>query len=681
MTNKRLLIAVALVSCVPAMASLQPKVTFSGQLKLSVDGSGSNTGTATIRADKPSINASVHAAYLLAASTGATGYQIVSTDIALDGTPITFTSSVASSIGSFNYWADVSAIVRAKLNSAPAGIVNFTVTENHTFSIDGEILVVIWDEPSAAQTTISLLFGAQQTTGDSFVVNLAKPVDKTNPATVLDMSLGISYGYQPAGQFSYLEMGMNGIKISSSAGGQDDSCHDYDTTHSCPGANGALITAGGVGDLNDNPPDPNATDLTCRSAAGYPAPRCDDELYNLLPFLDNGATSFTIYTLNPSGDDNIFFAAFVLGANTAAVGEGILLTPALSSAPTGAAQTTNAHVQSITGNPISGRAVTFTIISGPNVGKSGVSSTSATGDTAFSYSSAIAGSDTIQACMTNSSGLIQCSNQVIRTWTGVNPITYNLMLSPASATNPVGSQHVVTAQVYSSAGQPVPGISVAFNVTSGPEAGTTVTATTNNAGQASATFTGSSAGTDAIVASATLGGVSQISNTVAKLWVAKTGSPIISLSPLTSTTPVNGQLTLKAIAYDASSNPVPGITISFSGLSGPDLGALGSAVTNAAGVATLSFIGKTPGLDMIQAAGTIASVATKSNIVSDTWSGLLCDVDNNGEIDNRDITLIFQARNTLAGPGDVRDANFDGKIDALDLRACTLRCTKAACAQ
>lgn len=562
-----------------------------------------------------------------------------------------------------------------------AGIVNFTVTEKNTEDIDGEILAVIWDEPSAAPTTISILFGAQKTTGDSFNVNLAQPVDKTNPATVLDMSLGISYGYQPAGQFSYLEMGVNGTKISSSAGGQDDSCHDYPTTHSCPGANGALITVGGIGDLNDNPPDPNATDLTCHSAAGDPAPRCDDELYNLLPFIANGTTSFTVYTLNPSNDDNIFFAAFVLGANTAAVGEGIILTPALSSAATGATQAINAHVQSNTGDPISGRAVTFTVISGPNVGKSGVATTSASGDAPFSYTSTIAGSDTLQGCMTNTSGLIQCSNQVTVTWTGVNSISYSLMLAPASATNPVGSSHVVTAQVYNSSGQPVPGVSVLFSVTSGPDAGTTSTSVTNNAGQATATFSATTPGTDMIVASATLGGASQSSNSVSKLWVAKTSSPIISLSPLTSTTPVNGQLGLQAIAFDASGNPVPGVTIAFTGLSGPDLGTLGSAITNGSGVASLPFIGKTAGLDMIQASGTISSVLTTSNIVSNTWSGLLCDVDNNGQIDSRDITAIFQRLNTLASPGDVRDANFDGRIDAQDLRLCTLKCTKASCAQ
>jgi 5-hydroxyisourate hydrolase-like protein (transthyretin family) len=681
MLFQRSLVPLALLSCLPAFASLQPKVTFSGQLKLSVDGSGSNTGSAIIRADKPSVNATVHAAYLLAASTGFTGYQIQPGDIGLDGTPITFTDSLANSIFSNNYWTDVSAIVRGKLNAAPAGIVNFTVTEGNTELIDGEILAVIWDEPSAAPTTVSILFGAQSTTGDSFTVNLAHPIDKTNPATVLDMSLGISYGYQPDGQYSLLEMGLNGTRISTSAGGQDDSCHDYDVTHSCPGANGSLITAGGIGDLNDNPPDPFAIDLTCLSAAGNPAPRCDDELYNLLPFLSNGTQSFTVYTLNPSNDDNIFFAAFVLGANTAVVGEGILLSPALAAAPKGSTQTVDVHVQSSTGNPINGRAVTLKVISGPNVGLSGTVATNASGDALFSYSSAIAGSDTIQGCMTNSSGLTQCSNQVVRTWTGVNGINYDLMLMPASDTNPVGTQHMVTAEVFNSTGQPVGGVPVKFTVKSGPEAGAVATVTTDASGKATATFSSANPGTDAIVAAATLGGVVQTSNTVSKLWVARTGKPIISLSPLTSTTPVNGQLTLVAKAFDATGTPVPGITITFIVLSGPNFGTLGTAVTNASGVATDSYIGHTTGLDTIQASGAISSIATTSNIVPNTWSGLLCDLDNNGQIDNRDITAIFQDRNTLAGPGDVRDANFDGKIDALDLRICTLRCSKAGCNQ
>jgi hypothetical protein len=65
-----------------------------------------------------------------------------------------------------------------------------------------------------------------------------------------------------------------------------------------------LITAGGIGDSNANPADPNTI-----GNSAY-----DDELYSLVPFLHNGDTSFTIFTQNPSADDNIF----LMGLHTAA---------------------------------------------------------------------------------------------------------------------------------------------------------------------------------------------------------------------------------------------------------------------------------------------------------------------------------------------------------------------------
>jgi Ca2+-binding RTX toxin-like protein len=66
------------------------------------------------------------------------------------------------------------------------------------------------------------------------------------------------------------------------------------------GSNVALFTIGGLGD-NTNNPVPTSTD-----------PAKDDELYNLLPFIKNGDSSVTLNTVNPSNDDNIFFAHLTL---------------------------------------------------------------------------------------------------------------------------------------------------------------------------------------------------------------------------------------------------------------------------------------------------------------------------------------------------------------------------------
>src|SRR5207302_2923569 len=77
-----------------------------------------------------------------------------------------------------------------------------------------------------------------------------------------------------------------------------------------------------------------------------------------------------------------------------------------------------------------------------------------------------------------------------------------ISLAPTGTSDPVGSQHVVTATVTDSSNNPVPGTTVTFNVLSGPNSGMTGTGTTNAQGQAVFTYTGSGGtGTDHIQAS------------------------------------------------------------------------------------------------------------------------------------------------------------------------------------
>jgi hypothetical protein len=63
-------------------------------------------------------------------------------------------------------------------------------------------------------------------------------------------------------------------------------------------------------------------------------------------------------------------------------------------------------------------------------------------------------------------------------------------------------------------------------------------------------------------------------------------------------------------------------------------------------------------------------------------SGLKCDADVDGDIDNKDLALIAAARNTPAsGPDDPRDADSDGLITVTDGRICALRCTLPDCGE
>jgi hypothetical protein len=106
-----------------------------------------------------------------------------------------------------------------------------------------------------------------------------------------------------------------------------------------------------------------------------------------------------------------------------------------------------------------------------------------------------------------------------------------ISLAPTGTSDPVGSQHTVTATVTDSSGNPLPGTTVTFNVIAGPNSGTTGTGTTNAQGQASFTYTGSGGtGTDQIQASfVDATNQTQFSNIVTEDWTSSgdTTPPVV----------------------------------------------------------------------------------------------------------------------------------------------------------
>ena len=288
--------AASLPSAAASPTSLSLVVQEYGQIRLSLDAVGTIADSGTVQVEKPA-GAKVRKAYLVTATTGFTGAQLAAGDIQLQGNPIAWSRALANSIGSYNYWADVTSVIKPLVDSAASGTVNLTVSESNTYQVDGSILVVIFDDPSlTTDNTVLLYFGAQDVNGDSFRIEFGAPIDKQDPNLRLDLSLGITYGYQEdpvLDQFSHVDI--NSQRLTSSAGGQDDG----------EGTNGALITVGGLGDNPAVPPNPNTGPVTARS---------DDELYDLRSFAKQNDTSMQIDTLNPSVDDNIMFAALFLGA-------------------------------------------------------------------------------------------------------------------------------------------------------------------------------------------------------------------------------------------------------------------------------------------------------------------------------------------------------------------------------
>jgi hypothetical protein len=153
----------------------------------------------------------------------------------------------------------------------------------------------------------------------------------------------------------------------------------------------------------------------------------------------------------------------------------------------------------------------------------------------------------------------------------------------------------------------------------------------------------------------------------------------VGLSQLTSTNVVGSPHTVTATAESTNGAPVPGATVNFEVISGPNAGASGSDVTDANGKAEFTYVGSGgPGVDEIQ--GFIGNL--ESNILEKTWVEVLrCDADSDGDIDTNDLKLIRAAnRQPASSSVDPRDGNGDGKINVADQRFCTLRCTLPKCA-
>lgn len=290
-----------------AAASLMSSYQFNGKGNWSLDGIGGNTTPVGDIAALVPVGSTVEKAFLYSSLHSFTG-PLVNPTVVFDGT--VYGAAEFSSLGSFSpdsmltlgaYRADVTAQVAAKIGSGAAVPFSFSIdSESPNVNIDGEVLAIVYSNPGEKERTIGFLDGFSATTGDSAVINLQDPLTSgqlADPDFRALLSLGIGYGFQGPEQASQVDV--NGQRLTSSAGGEDDGVTE----------NGGLITVGGIGDSDSNPLDPN------QGANGNP--RYDDEYYSLLPFLLAGDSEITVDTLNPSNDDNIFF----LGLNITAVAD------------------------------------------------------------------------------------------------------------------------------------------------------------------------------------------------------------------------------------------------------------------------------------------------------------------------------------------------------------------------
>ena len=268
-----------------AQASLTAFQSYVGNVGLSTSGFGSTTQAGSITATVP-IGATVLNAYLYTSTFGSfsgaggtlSSNTLSYTNLGTNSSPSVLTAGRA----------DVTSIVKPLIDGGPGGLYIFRVTETSS-SQDGEALVVVYTLPSLAVSTIGILDGFSQSSGDSFVVNFASPLNPIASGFVADLRLGIGFSFDGtgctnSGQTSRVTV--NSTVITNSAGCNDDS------VDASPN-NGNLITVGGNNDA---------------FSALLPSVSADHERYNLTPQIGVGDTTIKVNTFNASNDDNIFLA-------------------------------------------------------------------------------------------------------------------------------------------------------------------------------------------------------------------------------------------------------------------------------------------------------------------------------------------------------------------------------------
>jgi hypothetical protein len=180
------------------LAGLSLVAQENGFVVLSLNGKG-HDGASSIGVRKPSANAVVRSAFLFA-----TTYNTGGAHVKLNGAaaPIVWDGTATNSF-LHSFYADVTTLVKPTIDAAlVAGELFIPVEEiANAAGTDGEVLAVIFDDPAnqAPLNSVSLLFGALASAGDSFTINLAAPItldDINDPNLIMDLSLGIGFGFQ-----------------------------------------------------------------------------------------------------------------------------------------------------------------------------------------------------------------------------------------------------------------------------------------------------------------------------------------------------------------------------------------------------------------------------------------------------------------------------------------------------
>lgn len=292
MKNKLLAIAVGMIGIslsIPASANMSLRASFA-DAALSIDAWGSEISNSGFLQTDIAPGSTVLGAYLYSTNAWDSG---IAGDVTLNGT---FLSSASGSLLSSSNIAetriyDVTSFMKSAIESSAGGIQNWSISENEF--TDGEVLVVAYQNDSTIGKTGVILDGGLSTTGENIHMELAAPY--VSGDAVMSVAGSFSFGDDQYTTIDVTTSSTDARHLTRAAGGNDDGGFEN--------SNGALITAGGIGDNSINPLNP------LLHGASY-----DDELYNLAegndvnstPFLQAGDAFVDLLTHNPSLDDNVF---------------------------------------------------------------------------------------------------------------------------------------------------------------------------------------------------------------------------------------------------------------------------------------------------------------------------------------------------------------------------------------
>jgi hypothetical protein len=282
----------------------------------------------------------------------------------------------------------------------------------------------------------------------------------------------------------------------------------------------------------------------------------------------------------------------------------VALTPAESINGVGAQHCVTARVRDRFANATPDSTVRFQVTGAANT--SGSATTDASGEATFCYTGPpVPGVDAITAHADTDGDQERDLDEPIgtaaKTWVAGPPAT--VTLTPQVATNPVGTQHCVSAAVQDAFGNATSGVTVRFQVTGAVNTG--ASATTGDNGQAVFCYMGPAApGVDGISAFADTDGdgtqdADEPAGTAAKSWII--GPPAtLALTPASAANEVGGQHCVTATVRDAFGNAQPDIAVRFQ-VTG-SVTSSGSATTGSPGEADFCYTGPLlPGSDAISA--------------------------------------------------------------------------------